>query len=98
MESLYLDKSDEQNKKLAVPEYFWKIVVDGNSKTAIIGTNNIFIDQNTAISNAKEFCKPAPIPCPSWATVIGNENPERGYIFCCKVDDVFNKKLRVKLI
>jgi hypothetical protein len=64
-------------------------------KTAIIGTNNIFIDQATVQERANDFCKVT--GCPSWLKVKKNL-PAKGFIFCCNIDNAFIGKVRVKFV
>jgi hypothetical protein len=92
---LYLDESDVEIKKLPVPEYFWKIVHNPELNTAIVGTNNIFIDLPTAKDRAAKFC--AVIACPKWITVDHN-TANRGYVFCCQLDEAFIQKIGVRLM
>lgn len=80
---------DTENEKIAVPEYYYKILFDpsSNSSLVLLTSNNPFLkSRNDLVEICPNIC--------SYAGVSQKEtleNFKKGYTYCCSLDDFRNK-------
>jgi len=76
---IYLD--DEGNKKVPVPSFFWKVIVDGASKRgiAMLGSNNPHAAQTPPCANITQEV--------SWLSFVNTVDMDNGPLTACSVED-----------
>jgi len=76
---IYLD--DEDNEKVPVPKFFWKVIVDSESKRgiAMLGSNNPHAAQAPPCSNITQEV--------TWLSYVNTADIEAGPLTACTVED-----------
>lgn len=80
-QALYFD-----GQKLPIPEFFFKVVYDSQSKNGIgfVTSNNPYLK---SANNVKELCKDVGCAQYQWSIDRANE-PAKGVTYCCDVNDM----------
>jgi len=91
----YLDWQSGDNMKIPVPKFFWKIVYDGNSGAAFVGSN----EDVRGAKGPQAQGKGHPITGGQVKTDLCNgsyNNVNQGYIWCYTIKDVFEVLPKLK--